>query len=189
MLAALALAAVCLSPPVGGPAIAGYSPTGTYGGHWGVDYAAAGGEVVTASATGRVSFAGTVAGMMTVTVEPVSGLKVSTSFLSRIDVITGQLVARGDALGVVGTPHGRSGVHLSVRIDGRYVDPQEQMGCRSTDISRALWLVTPPSPYPRRRADGNSRRNIRPDSRRPFARRRGRHGPGRPRPGSFHTCR
>ena len=189
MLAAFALAAVCLSPPVSGPVIAGYSPTGAYAGHWGVDYAAPTGEDVRASAAGRVSFAGTVAGMMTVTIEPVPGLKVSTSFLSRVDVTTGQFVASGDALGVVGTPHGRSGVHLSVRIDGRYVDPEGQMGCRSTDISRALWLVTPPSPYPRRRADGNSRRNLRPDSRRPFARRGGRHGAGRPRPGSFHTCR
>ena len=68
-----ALAAVCLVAPVNGPVIAGYSPVGQYGGHWGVDYGVPTGTEVKAPASGRVTFAGSVAGMRSVTIEPGSG--------------------------------------------------------------------------------------------------------------------
>ena len=189
MLIYLALAAVCLTAPVDGPVVAGYSPSGAYAGHWGIDYAAPAGAVVGAPASGRVSFAGTVAGMMTVTIEPVGGFKVSASYLSSVEVTIGQRVTRGDRLGVAGMPHGRSGVHLSTRIEGRYVDPDGQMGCGATDISRALRLVTPPSPYPRRRADRNPGWNLRPNPHRPSTRRRSRLGAGRARSSVVHPGR
>jgi murein DD-endopeptidase MepM/ murein hydrolase activator NlpD len=88
MFAVFAIAAVCLSPPVDGPVIAGYAPVGQYAGHWGVDYAAEVGEAVRAPASGTVTFAGSVAGMRTVTIEPVDGFKVSLSYLSGIEVRT-----------------------------------------------------------------------------------------------------
>lgn len=162
MFAAFALAAVCLMPPVDGHVTADYRPVGRYAGHWGVDYAAVVGDVVRAPVSGRVTFAGSVAGMRSVTIEPVPGVKVSLSYLDAIVVREGAVVARGSPVGRAGSPHGRPGVHLSVRIGGRYVDPISQMGCVRTDISRALRLVTPPQPYPRSRANRNSGWNLRP---------------------------
>lgn len=149
MFIGLAVAAVCLTTPVNGPVGAGYSPAGTYAGHWGVDYRAQVGDPVVAPASGKVTFAGTVAGMQTITIQPLPGLKVSLSYLSEIHVTAGRWVARGSPLGRAGSPHGLPGVHMSLRIDGRYVDPSSHMGCHDTDITRALRLVTPPRPYPR----------------------------------------
>ena len=189
MLLAFALSAVCLVAPVDGPVLGEYAPIGSYGGHWGVDYAAAVGTSVRAPASGRVTFAGSVAGMRSVTIEPVPGFKVSLSYLSEIDVSSGALVDRGDVIGRSGSPHGVDGVHLSTRIDGEYVDPQSQLGCRDTDITRALRLVTPPGPYARQRAHRDPRRDLRPDSYRSSPRRGDGPVRSRPRPGVAHARR
>ncbi len=162
----LILGAICLMAPVGGQVTAGYAPVGDYGGHWGVDYAAVLETVVRAPSAGTVTFAGSVAGMKTITIQPLAGFKVSVSYLSHISVQEGQSVHRGDMIGLSGSPHGRPGTHLSLRVDGRYVDPAGHMGCRSTDISRALRLITPPGPYPRRGANRDPRRDIRSDTHR-----------------------
>jgi murein DD-endopeptidase MepM/ murein hydrolase activator NlpD len=146
-LVGLVVGAICMAAPVQGPIVAGYAPVGEYGGHWGVDYRAAVGTPVMAPVAGRVTFAGVVAGMATITVEPVPGFKVSVSYLSAIEVGTGETVERGQVIGRSGMPHGIEGVHLSTRIDGRYVDPEQYLGCRQTDITRALRLLTPPGPY------------------------------------------
>jgi murein DD-endopeptidase MepM/ murein hydrolase activator NlpD len=150
MLAAFAIAAVCLSAPVDGPVVAAFAPVGEYGGHWGLDYSVPVGAEVRAPSSGVVTFAGAVAGMRTITIEPVPGFKVSVSYLSQVGVATGQRVRRGEVIGLAGTPHGSPGAHLSTRIDGRYVDPRPLLGCIDTDISRALRLVTPPTGPPRR---------------------------------------
>lgn len=189
MLITFAIAAVCLSPPVPGPVVTPYAPVGAYGGHWGVDFASSVGDYVRSPASGSVTFAGSVAGMRTVTVEPVAGFKVSVSYLSRIDVTAGSHVDRGDALGLAGAPHGRPGVHLSTRVDGSYVDPARHMGCHATDITRALRLVTPPRPYPRTRANRNPGRDLRPDSHRPPPHGRVRLAPARVGPRSRHSRR
>lgn len=167
----LAIAAVCVSAPVDGPVTVPYAPVGEYAGHWGVDFAAEPGSAVRAPASGVVTFAGSVAGMRTVTIEPVSGLKVSVSYLSVVNVSIGARVTRGQRVGASGVPHGLPGVHLSVRVDGRYVNPGGYLGCRTTDISRALRLIEPPMPYPRRRANRHSRWDLRPHPHRPPARR------------------
>lgn len=146
-----ALAAMCLTAPVAGPVAADFAPAGRYEGHWGIDYSVPVGTPVHSPASGLVTFAGSVAGMRTVTVEPVPGFKVSVSYLAEVFVKTGDRVARGEVLGLAGTPHGSPGVHLSTRIEGRYVDPWSLLGCRDLDISRALRLVTPPQIPPRRR--------------------------------------
>lgn len=189
MLITFALTAMCLSSPVSGPIISVYSPHGQYAGHWGVDYAADPGELVVAPVSGRVSFAGSVAGMNSVTIQPLTGYKVSVSYLREISTTSGAWLARGIPLGTAGMAHGRGGVHLSVRIDDKYVDPAGHMGCRNTDITRALRLVTPPQPYPRRRANRHPWRNIRPDSSRAHGGSDGRRIAGRPRPDSVHAGR
>ena len=188
MLGVFAIAAVCLVPPVNGPVIAGYSPSGHYGGHWGVDYGASLGDPVYAPLSGVVSFAGSVAGMQSITIQPVTGFKVSVSYLSAIDVSAGDYVRRGLRIGLAGVEDGVSGVHLSTRLGGRYVDPATQMGCRSTEITRALRLVTPPQPYPRRRANRNSRRDVRSHPHRSPARRGGCSSSGATGQDPLHAC-
>lgn len=171
MLIHMALAAVCLMAPVDGPVVEGYSPVGAFEGHWGVDYSAPIGTPVHAPASGVVTFAGSVAGMISVTIEPVDGFKVSVSYLSSRNVSAGQQVTRGAVVGLSGSPHGVPGVHLSTRIDGVYVDPASRLECRATDITRALRLVAPPVPYSRSRAHRHPRRDLRSDPHRAFARR------------------
>ena len=187
MLAQMALLAVCLVTPVDGPVSAEFAPIGQYGGHWGVDFAAPVGIPVRAPASGRVTFAGSVAGMLSVTIEPVPGFKVSVSYLSERSVRAGQYVTRGQVIGATGTPHGSPGAHLSVRIGGRYVDPGPRFGCVSTDISRALRLVTPPAPYPRRRAHRHPGWDLRSDPHRTPSRRGDRALSGEAGPGAIHT--
>ena len=190
MLAALAVVAVCLSPPVPNSYVtAHYFPIGQYAGHWGVDYAAFEGEPVRAPTSGRVTFAGSVAGMRTITIEPVSGFKVSVSYLATIEVFEGATVRRGERIGTAGSPHGNPGVHLSLRVGGVYVDPLQQMGCLQTDITRGLRLLPPPRAYPRARAYRDPRRNLRPDSRRPSPCGGVRHVSGRARSGPLHSRR
>jgi len=189
MLVHMALTAVCLMAPVNGPVVAGFSPVGAYGGHWGVDYSAAVGTPVRAPASGVVTFAGSVAGMISVTIEPVPGYKVSVSYLSSRSVGAGPRVSRGAIVGFAGSPHGMEGVHLSTRIGGSYVDPRPRLGCRATDITRALRLVTPPAPYPRRRAHRHPRRDLRPDPHCPSPRRGNRPLSGQPRSGGLHAGR
>lgn len=187
LLNVLLITAVCIVPPVSGPVVASYSPLGQYAGHWGIDYSVSVGTEVTAPVRGRVTFAGSVAGMNSVTIEPVPGFKVSVSFLNSILVQRGEWVSSGDVVGLSGSAHGKPGVHMSTRIDGGYVDPRSQLGCAGTDISRALRLVTPPQPYPRTRANRNSRRDLRPDSSRPSPLRRNGDGFGATRPGPVHA--
>ncbi|MGA7271093.1 MAG: M23 family metallopeptidase [Acidimicrobiia bacterium] len=152
MLVALA----CLLPPVPGAVVAGFAPQGGYGGHWGIDLAAIEGAGVRAPLSGVVSFAGSVAGMQTVTVK--SGeVKVSLSYLSAVASSTGERVARGQVVGRSGRAHGRGAVHMSVRINDSYTDPAPLLACRWGPISDALRLV----PYPGAGANRTSRWNLR----------------------------
>ncbi len=179
MFIAFAIAAVCLTAPVSGPVIAEYSPVGQYGGHWGIDYSAALGTPVRAPVSGIVTFAGSVAGMKSVTIRPMPGLKVSMSYLLEVRVSSGDWVEGGEVVALSGIEDEVPGVHLSTRISGRYTDPFLQMGCRTTDVTRALRLVTPPQPYPRSRANRNSGRDLRSHSYRSSSRGRNRVSSGR----------
>lgn len=187
MLFALVTAAICLVAPIKGTVTEPFAPSGLYSGHWGLDFAAELGEEVRAPVTGTVRFAGSVAGMKSVTIQPVGGFKVSISYLATVGVGKGAFVQSGSVIGTAGLEKGSSSVHMSTRIGGRYVDPAGQMGCRDTDISRALRLVTPPQPYPRSHAHRNSRRNIRPDPHRPSSRWRNGVASSRSRSGAFHS--
>lgn len=189
MLTQLAIAAICLVAPVDGAVVRGYEPVGQYGGHWGADFGTPVGTEVGAPATGVVTFAGSVAGMLSVTIEPTPGMRVSVSYLQEIRVRRGDTVRVGDVVAASGVDHGIPAVHMSVRIDGRYVDPAGQLGCRNTDISRALRLVTPAQPYPRPRAHRNPWRDLRSDPHRPPTGRGGGHAPGRAGSGALHARR
>ena len=153
------LLAVCLGPPVNGPVIAPFAPVGQFGGHWGIDLAAKPGTVVRAPADGRVTFAGTVAGMRTVTIDVGTDTLISVSYLDVVSVSSGRLVRLGDELGRSGRAHERSALHLSVRQAGRYVDPMPYLGCRRMG---ELHLLPPPeaSTYAGQSAQRLARRDI-----------------------------
>lgn len=124
------LLTVCLTlPPVSGPVAAGFAPGETHGGHWGVDFAVSDDTVVVAPAPGVVTFAGTVAGMRSVTILIEPNVRVSMSYLSRIDVSVGHRVSSGSVVGRSGLAHGLERLHMSVRVGDRYVDPAPFMRC------------------------------------------------------------
>ena len=117
-----------LTPPVSGETVRRFSPAHR-GGHWGVDLASPWAGTVRAPVSGTVTFAGRVAGRMSVTIAPENRLRVSVSYLSQLWVSAGQWIEVGGVLGRSGTDHGLSAVHLSLRIDGRYVDPEPTLAC------------------------------------------------------------
>ena len=98
-------------------------------GHRGVDVTAPTATPVRASAAGVVSFAGSVAGKLTVTVDHGGGLLTTYSFLGGTAVSRGTPVEGGEVVGSVGRGHTGSSlpshVHLSARRDGLYFDPLE----------------------------------------------------------------
>lgn len=152
--------ALCLLAPVSGPVAAPYAPIGQFGGHWGVDLAATPGTAVVAPSAGRVSFAGRVAGMLTVTIDIGKDYLVSVSYLSAVRVSRGEAVQRGQTVGIAGWAHGEQAVHLSVRHNGAYLDPEPFLGCRPFG---QLHLLPPPQAgtYPGSRAQWIARGNFR----------------------------
>jgi murein DD-endopeptidase MepM/ murein hydrolase activator NlpD len=129
--------APALRMPVVGTVVRGFEePAGQYGpGHRGIDLAAPVGERVAAPAAGRVVFAGPVAGRgwvsllvapgVVVTVGPLLQTATAVGPSARaLDpvVVMGRRVRALDPLGRLGPGHAGS-LHLSLRIDGVYVDP------------------------------------------------------------------
>ncbi|MCP3998076.1 MAG: M23 family metallopeptidase [bacterium] len=170
-----------MSKPVAGTVLRIYEPVGRYGGHWGVDFAAEAGSAVLAADGGEVTFAGSVAGVLSVTVHHGGGLRTSYSYLSEVLVAAGQMVSRSDLLGRSGVDHGAEAVHFSVRIGDEYRDPEPWLRCwRSPALG--LSLVPASSAYPAPRATRNPRRYIRSPSPGSPVRRRG----CLSRPGSRH---
>lgn len=151
----MAVGLVCLLAPVSGPTVSSFAPVGLYVGHWGVDLGTSAGTVVRAPLSGTVTFAGSVAGMRSVTIQD-GDLKVSVSYLSEMEVARGVRVDRGSVVGRSGLAHGSEALHLSVRIGNRYVDPAPFLQCRFRPISEALRLV----PYPGGSANRNPGRNL-----------------------------
>lgn len=115
--------------PVRGPVIRGFDPPGSpYGsGHRGIDIGAPVGTTVVATAPGMVTFAGTVAGALYVTIGQGGGLSSTYSWLSAVLVHAGDVVAAGEAIARSGWAHPAqattSSLHLGVKLDGVYVDP------------------------------------------------------------------
>src|SRR5947208_1524190 len=114
--------------PVDGAVVRPFdAPASEYAaGHRGVDFAAAPGTPVRAANDGVVSFAGSVAGTLHVTIAHAGNVRTSYSFLSSVSVRAGERVARGDIVGLsggVGPDHDGTVLHLGLRIGDRYVDP------------------------------------------------------------------
>lgn len=120
--------------PVAGPVVRGFeAPAGPYGpGHRGVDLGAPAGTAVAAPAAGRVSFAGPVAGSLWVSLLVAPGVVLAVGPLLDAAVATGEGVRAGARVGRLAAGHGGA-VHLSLRVDGGYVDPLP-------------WLVDRPRP-------------------------------------------
>lgn len=127
-----------LRPPVDGPVLARFDATGTYtAGHRGIDLAAVAATRVRAPVAGRVTFAGTVAGNLTVSIDTGVGLIVHLSYLGALEVSTGEGVAAGAFIGLSGRGHRRGpGVHLGVEIGGIYVDPLPLLARRRAILVR-----------------------------------------------------
>src|SRR5262245_33749773 len=130
--------------PVDGAVVRRFQePTSVYGpGHRGVDFGAVAGTPVRAANDGVVSFAGSVAGSLHVTVTHEGGIKTSYSFLQSVSVQVGQRVARGDLVGTAGgqgTDHDSDVLHFGVRVGDRYVDPM--LLFRPDDLTKLVHLV------------------------------------------------
>ena len=116
--------------PLAGSVVRGFDArAGPYGpGHRGIDVAASVGEVVRAPAAGEVVFAGPVAGTTWVSVRVAAGVVVTVGPLLD-EVAPGGRVRARAPLGRVGPGHGPGPVggaqtlHLSLRVDGEYLDP------------------------------------------------------------------
>ena len=149
--------------PVGqvpGTVVRGFAPVGRYAGHWGVDVAASAGAVVPSATAGTVTFAGAVAGRLSVTVSFGPSVKVSYSYLGSIRVSMGESVNPGDRIGSVGLHGGIHSYHLSLRVAGVYVDPMILDRCLGPP-GPGVRLASTMGPYPAGRVR-NPRWNVRP---------------------------
>jgi murein DD-endopeptidase MepM/ murein hydrolase activator NlpD len=110
--------------PVWGRLVRGFeAPAGPYGpGHRGVDLHAPVGTRVGAPAAGTVGFAGRVAGASWVSVLVAPGVVVTVGPLLAPAVAAGERVAALAPVGRLAAGHGGA-VHLSLRVDGDYLDP------------------------------------------------------------------
>jgi len=131
---------------VDGPVVAPFAPIGRYAGHWGVDFSVASGVDVHAPAAGTVVFAGSVAGRLSVSIDHGRGMISTVSYVSEVLAGREDRVSRGTVIARSGLAHGLRAVHLSLRIEGVYVDPWLLLACRGGDIPDALHLIPVPSP-------------------------------------------
>jgi len=115
----------CWEPPVDAPVTDPFRPPACRWcpGNRGIEFGTPAGFRVRAVATGRVTFAGPVAGTFYVVVRHGDGRRVTYANLDRPAFDVDDLVVRGQT---VGRTAGR--LHLGVRVGGRYVDPTPMLG-------------------------------------------------------------
>jgi peptidase M23-like protein len=152
----LVLALLALAAPVPGEVTRGFDPGRPYEGgrHRGVDFTAAPGTPVRAACSGRVVFAGRIAGDGIVTVRcgpwRVTHMPLAT-------IAARGVVARGAVIGTVAGSPAHEGLHLGVRRDGTrfgYVDPLRFMAAPTRPVPlgrapRARRRAPPPAVRPR----------------------------------------
>ncbi len=111
-------------------------PKHKYGsGHRGVDFKAESGTKVYAVADGQVVFSGMVSGALHVTIDHGADIKSTYTYLSVRHVFLGQMVKRGETLGLTsgGGPFDKkSSFHFSIRVKDEYVDPIAFLNGNST---------------------------------------------------------
>ena len=161
---------VTYAPPAPGRVLRAFDPPGTaFGaGHRGVDLELAPGAPVRAAGSGRVTFAGPVAGMRWVSIAHVDGHLTTYGPLADLSVRVGDRVERGDrvaALAAGGHGYGGrdTGLHWGARdATGAYVDPLSLLGAdlrRPSLIGGGRWTgtahaVTPYDPWQGARLGG-----------------------------------
>ncbi|MDO5086365.1 MAG: peptidoglycan DD-metalloendopeptidase family protein [Comamonadaceae bacterium] len=95
--------------------------------HGGLDFKGRIGQPIQATASGKVSFAGTQRGYgQVVTVDHAYGYSTVYAHLSRIHVKPGQRIAAGDVVGLLGSTGRSTGPHLhyEVQLRGERIDPE-----------------------------------------------------------------
>lgn len=126
-------------------------PAGAWGpGHRGVDLAAPAGTPVHATERGTVHHAGSVAGIVWVSIDHPDGVRTSYGPLTGVRVVRGERIERGHRIGTLaGTHHGDAmrdtGLHLGARRDGVYIDPMSLPGIalpRPTLVGAGGWWGT-----------------------------------------------
>lgn len=114
--------------PVVGPVIRGFEPPpDPYGpGHRGIDIAVPFGTTIVAAQDGTVAFAGWVGGSQFISIDHRDGVRTTYSWISAVSVRKGEVVSRGQPIGLSGqgdpgsiTPH----LHFGARIGSTYIDP------------------------------------------------------------------
>lgn len=117
--------AACWYPPVAAPVSDPFRPPACRWcpGNRGLEYDTKPGQVVSAVESGRVSFAGTVAGSVFVVIELRDGRRVTYGRLAERRHDHGEVVLRGQVVGTTGETF-----HFGVRIEGEYVDPALSIG-------------------------------------------------------------
>ena len=115
----------CWHPPVTAPVVDSFrEPECRWcPGNRGLEYGTSRGQPVTAVATGRVTFAGSIAGTVYVVVRHSDGLRITYGNLLSESSDVGDLVVRGATLGQT-----RGDFHFGVRAGERYVDPAPYLG-------------------------------------------------------------
>lgn len=151
--APVARAATWLIPPVDAAIARRFEPPGfEWGpGHRGIDYAVTSGTAVRAVADGTVTFAGPVAGTIAVTIAHADGISSTYSDLASIEVEPGDRISQGTWIGRTGRAHpGTPGLHLGIKVDGEYADPEGFMGPldTTTAIRLAPLVWEPPATLP-----------------------------------------
>lgn len=180
--------ALCLRAPVPGPMVSPYGPEGRYAGHHGADFSAPAGTPVFAAGSGTITFAGSVAGMLTITIDH-GDLRSSVSYLSEVGAKAGARVEIGAVIGHSGIAHGRAAVHFSIRIGDTYTDPMPFLLCRVGGEERLYLLPPPPRSYARFRVKRTDGRYFRSTPHRPPVGWRGRLSPARSRAGPLRPGR
>jgi murein DD-endopeptidase MepM/ murein hydrolase activator NlpD len=117
--------AACWLPPVSAPVSDPFRPPDCRWcpGNRGLEYDTAPGQRVRAVATGRVTFAGEIAGTVYVVTELGDGRRVTYGRLATRLHEAGEIVLRGQIVGTTG-----EGFHFGVRVAGDYVDPAPSIG-------------------------------------------------------------
>lgn len=137
-------ARVTWSWPIVGPIIRPFDkPETDYSeGHRGIDIGAIRGREVRSPIDGVVWFAGRVAGKSVVSIDAADGSIVSMEPVEGT-VQRGDVVRAGDPVGLVNDQHnGMNAMHLGVRVNGVYVDPQLFLGNPPRIVVYDSWLVS-----------------------------------------------
>ena len=115
-------------------------------GNRGIEFGTVRGAAVRAVATGRVTFAGTVAGTVYVVVRHGDGRRITYGNLATESYDVGELIVRGRLVG-----RAAGAFHLGLRDGDRYVDPAPYLGryVRRPRLVPADGSLANPSPPPR----------------------------------------